>query len=90
MLDSLLSVLPLAQAATEPTMMQVFIRGLLAALIYSALGIVVLAIAWFVIVRICPFSVRKEIEEDQNTALAIVAGSVIIGISLIIAAAITG
>jgi putative membrane protein len=35
-----------------------------------------------------PFSLRKEIEEDQNTALAIIIGSVIIGMSIIIAAAI--
>jgi uncharacterized membrane protein YjfL (UPF0719 family) len=32
----------------------------------------------------------KEIEHDQNTALGIVMGSVIIGMSIIIAAAIIG
>ena len=37
-----------------------------------------------------PFSVRKEIEEDQNIALAIVIASVILGSALIIAAAIHG
>jgi len=39
-------------------------------------------------VKLSPFSVRKEIEEDQNTALAIILGSVLIGLSIIIAAAI--
>jgi uncharacterized membrane protein YjfL (UPF0719 family) len=39
-------------------------------------------------VRIVPFSVRKEIEEDQNTSLGIIMGSIIIGISIIIAAAV--
>ena len=34
--------------------------------------------------------IRKEIEEDQNTALGIVIGSVIIGLALVIAAAISG
>jgi hypothetical protein len=34
--------------------------------------------------------VRKEIEEDQNTALAIVIGSVILGIAIIIGMAIQG
>jgi hypothetical protein len=34
--------------------------------------------------------VRKEIEEDQNTALAVVIGAVIIGIAIVIAAAIQG
>jgi uncharacterized membrane protein YjfL (UPF0719 family) len=33
---------------------------------------------------------RKELEEDQNTAVAIVIGSVILGISIIIAASIHG
>ena len=37
-----------------------------------------------------PFSIRKEIEEDQNVALGIVIGSVIIGLALIIAHAIGG
>jgi uncharacterized membrane protein YjfL (UPF0719 family) len=40
--------------------------------------------------RLAPFSIVKEIEEDQNTAVAIVMGSVILGISIIIAAAILG
>ncbi len=40
--------------------------------------------------KVTPFSLRKEIEEDQNIALAIVMASVIIGIAMIIVAAITG
>jgi uncharacterized membrane protein YjfL (UPF0719 family) len=39
-------------------------------------------------VKIYPFSVVKEIEEDQNTALGILFGSVFIGLSIVIAAAI--
>ena len=35
-------------------------------------------------------SIRKEIEDDQNTSLAIIIGSVIIGIALIVAAAVHG
>ena len=34
--------------------------------------------------------VQKEIEEDQNTALGIVMGSVIIGLALIIASVVSG
>jgi uncharacterized membrane protein YjfL (UPF0719 family) len=41
-----------------------------------------------VITKVSPFSVRKEIEDDQNIALAIVIGSVILGSALIIAAAV--
>jgi len=51
-------------------------------LVFSLVGILLFALAFFVIVKIAPFSTRKEIEEDQNTALAILIGSVIIGIAL--------
>jgi putative membrane protein len=58
--------------------------------IFTAFGLIVFAIAYAIIVKATPFSVRKELEEDHNTALAIVIGSIIIGIALIIAAAIQG
>jgi uncharacterized membrane protein YjfL (UPF0719 family) len=57
-------------------------------LVFVALGLVFFAGAFWVICKVAPFSVRKEIEEDQNTSLAILIGSVIIGIAIIIAAAI--
>ena len=59
-------------------------------ILYTALGMVFFAIAFFIIVKIAPFSIRKEIEEDQNTSLAILIGSVILGIALIVSAAIHG
>lgn len=61
-----------------------------AVLIYSVIGLVVFAIAFWLMQKLCPFSVQKEIEEDQNTSLAIIMGSVMIGISIIIAAAVHG
>lgn len=64
--------------------------SILSALIYSAIGIVLFAVAFFVIVQVAPFSIRKEIEEDQNTSLGIIIGSVIIGLALIIGAAVGG
>lgn len=64
--------------------------SILGALIYSLIGIVLFAIAFFVIVKISPFSIRKEIEEDQNTSLGIIIGAVIIGIAMIISAAVHG
>ena len=57
-------------------------------LVYVALGLVVFAAAFFIFEKITPFSVRKEIEEDQNIALGVIFGSVIIGLAIIIAAAI--
>ena len=69
---------------------QIDTGSIISALIYSAIGIVLFALAFFVIVKIAPFSIRKEIEEDQNTSLGIVMGSVIIGLAIIIAAAVGG
>jgi len=65
-------------------------KTLIAALAFSTLGILLFAIAFLIIVKVTPFSLRKEIEEDQNTALAIIIASVIIGISLIVSSAIHG
>ncbi len=59
-------------------------------IIFVAIGLVVFALAFFIVVLVTPFSVKKEIEEDHNTSLAIIIGAVIIGIAMIIAAAIHG
>ena len=63
---------------------------LLTTVIFVAIGLVVFAIAFFIVVLVAPFSVKKEIEEDQNTAVAIIFGALIIGVALIISAAIQG
>lgn len=59
-------------------------------LIFVLIGLVVFGIAFFIVVKVAPFSVKKEIEEDQNTALGIIIGAVIIGIAMIISSAIQG
>lgn len=59
-------------------------------LIFVFIGLVFFALAFGILGKATPFSIRKEIEEDQNTALGIVIGAVLIGISIIIAAAISG
>ena len=63
---------------------------LLTTIIFVAIGLVVFAVAFGIVVLIAPFSVKKEIEEDHNNALAIIIGALIIGIAMIIAAAIQG
>jgi putative membrane protein len=63
---------------------------LITTLVFVILGLIVFAVAFIVIAKSTPFSVRKEIEEDQNVALAIVIASVILGSALIIAAAVHG
>ncbi len=61
-----------------------------AAVIFSLIGIAILGLCFWLMTRITPFSVVKEIEEDQNTALGIIMGSVMIAMAIIIAAAIHG
>jgi uncharacterized membrane protein YjfL (UPF0719 family) len=58
--------------------------------IFVAIGLIVFAIAFLIVVLVAPFSVKKEIEDDQNISLAVIIGSVIIGIAMIISAAIHG
>jgi uncharacterized membrane protein YjfL (UPF0719 family) len=60
------------------------------AVAFTLLGLALFGVAWLVIVKVTPFSIRKELEIDQNTALGVVLGSVILGISIIVAAAIHG
>jgi uncharacterized membrane protein YjfL (UPF0719 family) len=67
-----------------------FLRTIVASLAYSLIGVVMFGLCFWVMSKLSPFSIRKEIEEDQNTALAILIGSVILGLSMIIAAAIHG
>ncbi len=74
----------------QPDTMMKLVRTMASALAFSALGILLFAIAFFIIVKVTPFSLRKEIEEDQNTSLAIIIASVIIGIALIVSSAIHG
>lgn len=67
-------------------MMNVFLNTL----IYTGFGVVVFALSFWVMVKISPFSIRKELETDHNTAVAILMASVILGLAIIIAAALHG
>jgi len=59
-------------------------------IIYAALGVLVLIASFWLIEKVLPFSLRKEVADDQNTALGIILGAFILGISMIISAAIQG
>jgi uncharacterized membrane protein YjfL (UPF0719 family) len=63
---------------------------LVSTLVFSILGLLLFALAFWIMKVASPFSLRKEIEEDHNTALAIIIGSIIIGIALIVSAAVHG
>jgi putative membrane protein len=84
MLNSILNVNALAVVVKFDALAEVLVTTL----IFVAIGIVFFAVAYFILGRMFP--IHKEIEEDQNTALGIVIGSIMIGIAIIIAAAIQG
>lgn len=82
-------------AAIAPTLgmivkMEELLPVLTTTVIFVAIGLIVFAVAFFIVVLVAPFSVKKEIEEDQNTSLAIIIGALIIGVAMIISAAIQG
>ncbi len=62
----------------------------LTTVLYTLFGVIVFAIAFFAIVKLSPFPIVKEIETDQNIAVAILIASVILGLAIIIAAALHG
>lgn len=59
-------------------------------IIFSLLGIVILLVAYFIIEKITPENTWKEVVQKNNIAVAIVFAAFIIGISMIISAAIHG
>jgi uncharacterized membrane protein YjfL (UPF0719 family) len=62
---------------------------LISTLVYSVVGMVMMGISFKLVTLLVPFSVKKEIEDDQNIALAIIIGSLLLGLSIIIAASIS-
>lgn len=61
---------------------------ILAALVYSAIGLLVFALAFTIVDRMTPYHLWKEIIDEKNTALAIIVGAVAIGIAIIVSSAI--
>jgi len=59
-------------------------------IVFSVVGLVIFGIFFATLPRVLPFSLKKEMEEDQNVALAIVIGSIVIGFAIIIAASVAG
>ncbi|MGE5570635.1 MAG: DUF350 domain-containing protein [Rhodospirillales bacterium] len=61
---------------------------ILNALVYAVLGIVIFVGSFALIDKLTPYALWKEIVEDHNMALALLIGTVSLGVCIIIAAAI--
>ena len=64
--------------------------GLIATLIYSSVGIFMAFMSYKIIDLLTPGDLSRELTENKNVALALLTGSMILGICIIIAAAIAG
>ena len=71
-------------------MEQAITNPIVSAIVFSLLGIVVWVGAYFIIEKITPENTWAEIVKNKNTAVAIILGSMVIAIALIISAAIHG
>ncbi len=67
---------------------ELHIAPIISSIVYSFIGIILFVIAFILLEMVTPFSIKKEIEQDQNVALGIIVGSVIIAIAIIVSAAI--
>lgn len=72
----------------ETLIADLHVGQMLSSLVYSLIGILIFVIALVVIDKVTPYSIHKEIEEDQNIALGIIVGAILIGLAIIISAAI--
>jgi putative membrane protein len=61
-----------------------------ATLLYAGVGIFVMVVAFVILDFLTPGSLWEEIEQKQNVAVAIFAGMIALGLSIIVAAAIVG
>ena len=65
-------------------------QQILLTLTYSAIGIVIFGVAYKIAEKLLPFDLTHELSVDDNPAVGILMGSIMIGLAIIIAAAIHG
>jgi len=63
---------------------------LLATLVYAGIGLVIFVVGFIIWDKLTPVDLWREVTEKQNMAIAVLAGSMAIGLALIISAAIHG
>ena len=65
-------------------------NNVLSAVLFAVIGILIFVIFFVIIDWLTPYDLWNELVKEKNVALAIVVGSVSIGLCLIIAAAVHG
>lgn len=64
------------------------LKYIIASIVYSFIGVFILIVSFYIIEKITPENVWKEIIENKNQAVAIMAAAYILAIAIIIASAI--
>ncbi|CAA6800163.1 MAG: DUF350 domain-containing protein [uncultured Thiotrichaceae bacterium] len=64
------------------------LNTILSTLIYGVLGIILFFLTLWLMEKFTPFSIEKKITEENNVALGIVMGSIILALGMIYAAVI--
>jgi len=64
------------------------LSSVVAALVYSVLGLVVFWVTFLIVDALTPYQLWRQLVEEKNVALAIVVGSMALSIALIVASAI--
>jgi uncharacterized membrane protein YjfL (UPF0719 family) len=64
------------------------LKAIMASVIYSGLGILILVISFYIIEKLTPENIWKEIVEHKNIAVGLIASAYILAIAIIIASAI--
>ena len=77
-------------APVSGTRLDVLLEHLIAATVFSVVGIIVFVICLILAEKLTPFSILHEIGEEHNMAVSIVVAAIVLGVSIIIAAAILG
>jgi len=65
-------------------------KALTASVVYSLLGIIILLASFYIFNKLTPGTLRREIVEEHNMALAIMGAAFMLAVALIISAAIHG
>jgi uncharacterized membrane protein YjfL (UPF0719 family) len=62
-------------------------RGILDATIFGVTGIALLIVGYYIWELVTPYNLRRELQENKNLAVAVVAASFIVGMAIVVAAA---
>lgn len=66
------------------------VQPIVSTVVIGVVAIALLFISVWLMEKLSPFSLRKEIEDDHNLSAAIVVGAIVIGVSLVVASVAQG